>query len=272
MSYPNDIWSGHISYREFGDAYSPAVGFVTRNGFRRVEPRIGWSPRPTISWIRQLEFSAQFRHLEGIDTGITEEQQWRFNVLGINFESQDNLDITLERQSEYLDADFEISDGVIVPVGEYANWEWGLRGRTASRRRVSFSVEASRGGFWSGNRTSLQGGIDLRPTPGINLSMDVEHNEVDLTEGSFEANLFRLSGGWDVSPWASITGNVQYDDVSEVVGLFMRARWIVQPGNELFLVFTQNWQNLGGGLFADDADFVTLSRGASVKLNYTYRF
>ncbi len=52
LSFPNDVWSGHVSYRELGDDYDPAVGFVTRNGFRRVEPRIGWSPRPNISWLR----------------------------------------------------------------------------------------------------------------------------------------------------------------------------------------------------------------------------
>jgi len=51
----------------------------------------------------------------------------------------------------------------------------------------------------------------------------------------------------------------------------MRARWILTPGNDLFLVVTQNWQNPGDGLFDRDREFITLSRGASVKLNYTYR-
>ena len=74
INYPNDIWSAHLSYREFGDDYDPAVGFVTRNGFRRIEPRIGWGPRPDIDWIRRFDFSAQFRHLESITTGIVEER------------------------------------------------------------------------------------------------------------------------------------------------------------------------------------------------------
>ena len=56
IDFPNDIWQGHLSYREFGGFYDPAVGFVTRNGFRRVEPNVTWRPRPEISWIRQFEF------------------------------------------------------------------------------------------------------------------------------------------------------------------------------------------------------------------------
>jgi hypothetical protein len=80
-----------------------------------------------------------------------------------------------------------------------------------------------------------------------------------------------VEGEWNITPLANITGNIQYDDVSEVVGLFMRARWIITPGNDLYLVFTQNWQNLGDGLFNQNREFTILSRGASVKLNYTYR-
>jgi len=271
INYPNDIWSGHISYREFGHEYDPAVGFVTRNGFRRVEPQIGWQPRSGIDWIRRFDFSAQFRHLESITTGIAEERQWQFKLFGVDFESQDNFDINLQRQFEFLDNGFEISDGVLIQPGIYKNWEWSLPARTASRRVVSASVEIRRGGFWSGDRTQLAFGVDLRPSPGILLSATVENNNVDLPEGSFDANLVRVAGEWNITPLANVTGNIQYDDVSEIVGLFMRMRWIIAPGNDLFLVFTQNWQNLDDGLFNQNREFMTLSRGASVKLNYTYR-
>ena len=271
VGYPNDVWSASLSYREFGDDYDPAVGFVTRNGFRRVEPRLGWRPRPDIDWIRRLNFSALFRHLESLTTGITEERFWQFTVFGVDFESQDNFNINLRRQFEYLDNAFEISDGILIDVGNYTNWEWNLFARTANRRVVSGIIRLSRGGFWSGNQTQVGFGLNLRPSAGILLSAQVDTNKVDLPQGSFDLNLIRVAGEWNITPLANITGNIQYDDVSQIVGLFMRTRWILTPGNEIFLVFTQNWQNLGGGLFADDREFLSLSRGASVKLNYTYR-
>jgi len=247
------------------------VGFVTRNGFRRVEPRIGWGPRPDIDWIRRFNFSAQFRHLESITTGIAEERQWLFQVFGIDLESQDNISINLQRQFEYLDGPFEISDGIFIGEETYKNWEWSVSAQTAGRRVAAASAEVRRGGFWSGDRTQITARLDLRPSPGILLSGEVENNNVDLPQGSFDAKLVRVSGEWNITPLANLTGNIQYDDVSEIVGLFMRMRWIITPGNDLFLVFTQNWQNMGGGLFDADRDFMTLSRGTSVKLNYTYR-
>ena len=136
---------------------------------------------------------------------------------------------------------------------------------------VSGNIEFRRGGFWSGDRTQVGAGLDFRTTAGILLSAAVETNDVDLPQGSFQANLFRVEGEWNITPLTNITGNIQYDGVSEIVGFFTRMRWILTPGNELFFVFTQKWQNLGDGLFAEDRDFLTLSKGASVKLNYTYR-
>jgi len=47
----------------------------------------------------------------------------------------------------------------------------------------------------------------------------------------------------------------------------------VKPGNDVFLVFTQNWQYQALDILdPDERDLVTLSRGGSIKLNYTYRF
>ena len=87
-------------------------------------------------------------------------------------------------------------------------------------------------------------GFDFRPRPGVTVGTEFERNEVTLPQGSFDTNLFRVEGAWDISPWSSVTGNVQYDNVSEIVGLFLKARWIIAPGNDLFLVYTQNWQDL----------------------------
>ncbi|MCH8255531.1 MAG: hypothetical protein IID06_09285, partial [Gemmatimonadetes bacterium] len=60
------------------------------------------------------------------------------------------------------------------------------------------------------------------------------------------------------------------DDGSELVGLFARFRWIIRPGNDFFLVYTHNWDNLGDRL--QDLQFSTRSQGATTKFNYTYRF
>ncbi len=272
FNFPNDVWTAHISYREFGDDYDPSLGFVRRNGFRRVEPRVGWAPRPAgIDWIRQLDFAVQFRNLTNLDTGALEEREWAFDLFGIDFESGDNIEIEATRVLEYLDYGYEVSDGIEILPGEYTTWEWNLSGRTAGRRRVSLFGGFSRGGFWDGDRTRMNARISFRPNPGVSISTNFEHNDVSLPRGDFTADVYEIEGQWNANQWVSVTNQVRYDNDSDIVGLFARLRWIVRPGNDLYLVYTHNWRNLGLDIL-DDRDLITLSRGGAIKANYTYRF
>ena len=272
FNFPNDVWSGHLSYRELGDHYQPTMGFIRRNGFRRMEPRIGYSPRPeSIDWIRSLNFSAQFRTLTQLGTGILEEREWDFDVFGIRFESGDNVNFSAKRTFEYLDVAFDVSEGIAIQPGEYTTWEYSVRGGTAGRRRVSVFGGINRSGFWNGTRTGIGGRINLRPKPGVTIGTNIQANQVTLPQGSFDANLYEVETDWSPNQWVSATGQLRYDDQTQLVGLFTRLRWILKPGSDLFLVYTHNWQNLGPSIL-DDRDLITLSRGGSVKMNYVYRF
>ncbi len=257
FNYPNDVWEAHLSYREFGSHYDPAVGFVSRNDFRRVEPRIGWNPRPGgIPWLRRFEFDVQYRYLEGLNVALKEEELWEFGVLGLQFESQDEVSFEVVRTFELLKEQFEISEGIVVDPGQYTTWAVSMRGQTARRRRVSVELEGVAGEFWNGTIRGAELGATFRPTPGVNLSTEFEFNDVRLPAG--------------VNPLLSFNGSLQYDDVSELVGLFAKVRWIIQPGNDIFFVYTHNWlrrqDDFGPGLTS------TVSRGATVKANYTFRF
>ena len=170
-----------------------------------------------------------------------EERQWEFGLLGMEFETGDEFNLEAVRTYEFLDGSFEIHDGIVIQPGAYNTWQVGLRGNTARQRRVSVRLEATQGGFWSGNITELELSATFRPTPGLNLTTAAERNDVRLPEGDFVTNLGRIEGGWDVNPLLSFNGSLQYDDVSEVVGLFAKMRWILQPGNDIFFVYTHNW-------------------------------
>ncbi|MBY0496651.1 MAG: hypothetical protein K2Y23_20790 [Cyanobacteria bacterium] len=65
-----------------------------------------------------------------------------------------------------------------------------------------------------------------------------------------------------------LVNNVQYDSVSRVVGWQSRFRWIVEPGNDIFFVYTHNWIDP----LDPSARFATLDRRAAAKAVYTKRF
>jgi hypothetical protein len=271
INFPNDVWRVHTSYRELGDEFKPALGFTRRNGFRRLQPTVSFSPRPgRLLGIRQFQFEVQFEYLMNMDWE-RETQKTDFKVLGLRFHSGDRLDVDVTHLRELLDEDFEIQDGITIPVGDYETWEGRASLRTASRRIVSGSAEIGRSEFWSGNRTTYELSATVRPMSGFSLSTRYELNDVSLPQGDFSTQLVRVEGNWQFSPWIAFASNLQYDTVSDVVGLFGRLRWIIRPGSDLYLVFTHNWESVYDSVL-DRSRLNTLSRGATTKLNYTYRF
>ena len=269
LSYPNDIWRASVSYREFGDDYDPPVGFVQRTGFRRLQPSASWNPRPDfLPWLRQANLGVRLEDLWSLEgTLLTRDRS--FTLPGLNLESGDEMSFEFGWNTERLRDEFEISDGVVLPVGRYDNFDWTLSAETAGRRVVSGEVSVTHGGFWSGDRTRWRGGVTVRPATGVSAEGQVVRNEVDLPQGEFTTNVYRLIGEWHPSPWLSVTQNWQYDDVSDVLGLQGRLRWIVEPGNELYVVYTHNWRSRAGSLDPFAPDLTTLSRSATTKLVYS---
>ena len=265
LNYPNDIWEAHVSFREFGEEFDPAVGFTPRNGFRRIQPQISWNPRP--SWwpaVRQLEFQGRLEYLTDLH-GMLETRDIGFTPIGARFQSGDNFGVNAGNRFERLTEPFEIADGIVLPAGEYSFSDVRMDVRTANQRPVSMNVELSAGTFWSGRIRGWQIGVDARPSGAVSFGGNVERQDVSLPQGAFATTVTRVNANWYPSPWASVTSRVQYDDVSERAGLNLRLRWIVRPGSDLYFVYTHDWQELDGRLR-------TLTRGATSKVNYTYRF
>jgi hypothetical protein len=274
VALPNDVIQLHASFRDFGEGWDPAVGFAQRRGFRRWQPTFTFAPRPD-RWglVRQMQWQVMFEYLTDLDNRLL-TRNLDFTFLQLNFESGDRFSVQGGRGFERLERPFTLRGGggreARVQAGDYEGWGWSTGFQTAGRRMLSGSADVGPSAFWSGHRDELSLGGTVRPRRGVSLSANYGRNEVRLVEGDLDTNLVRLSGSWNLNPLTSFTGNVQYDDVSRVVGLFARMRWIVRPGSDVFLVWTHNWRNEADPL--GDRQLVTLSRGGAMKVNYSYRF
>lgn len=264
LAMPQDAWRMHLSWREFGREWDPAVGFAGRNGFRRVQPAVAWSPRPGWRGVRRLDLEARFEHLEGLD-GQLETQRFDVKPLEVFWESGDRAEVLWVSSIERLDEPFTIRDGVVLPPGDYRFHDVGVNGSTASRRRISAWGNARWGEFWSGTHVRTDGGLTLRPASGVRFTLEGERRNVHLPQGDFTTTLGRAGAQWQASPWTSLSGTVQYDTVSRIAGLYSRLRWTLRPGSDLYVVYTHNWRNDLGG-------WGMVSRSATSKINYTHRF
>ena len=265
---PNDLWNIQMSAREVDEAFNPAVGFVTRRGYRRYQPSVEYGPRPRNSTlVRRYAFSTAV----DVQTDMVNDLLYRavdLKVFDVNFHSQDAFSATVSDRYERLDEPFAISPGITLPEGaEYTTNNLALRASTANRRVIAVSATIETGGFYSGTRQGAAISLTLRARPGLIVYASTELNDVDLPEGAFTTRLYRLVGEAQFSPWIALVNNFQYDSVSTVLGWQSRFRWIVRPGSDIYVVYTHNW--------LDDpalSRLTTLDRRIASKVLYTHRF
>jgi hypothetical protein len=266
--FPNDPWNASVSYEVVEEHVDPAVGFVPRTGFKNLNPRIGYQPRPqNHPWIRRLDFSLAADLLTDMNNRwLTREIDWQ--VLRVETHAQDGIGFSVAPEYQRLEEDFEISDGIVLPAGGvYDFLRYRIGGNTANRRVVGLRGGYEWGGFYSGTRRQANLNLNVRPRPGVRVQLEGEWNDVTLAEGRFQTRVYRLLTDTQFSPWIFIVNNVQYDTVSGVLGWQSRFRWTLRPGDDLFFTYTHNW--IDDGL---DDRFRTLDRRGAIKLVYGRRF
>ena len=99
------------------------------------------------------------------------------------------------------------------------------------------------------------------------LSVQTERDVVALPEGSFQTDILTIKADCNVTPNLSWANLAQYDNESRVAGWQSRFRWILQPGNDLFLIVNRGWRRA-----LDGNSFEPVFDRASAKLQYTVRF
>ena len=268
LNFPNQPWTAWVSYREFGTQYAPAVGFNRRNGFRRLQPAVRYTPLFEESKIiRSVEWGIFYEYLASLDNQLLTENL-RLTLGEVRFESGENVELQVSRSFEFLDEEFDIlrDSTVIIQPGTYANWQYQINVSTASFRKISGSIGYEGGGFWTGKINQYNFEITLRPVPGINFGVEYTYTQVAVDGSGFDTSLFQIDLGFDFTPDISLSTNVQFDDVSHLFGTNTRFRWIITPGTDVFLVYNHNWSS------NRLEPMYTLQRGLALKAAYTHRF
>ena len=272
VAYPNDRWNANFDVRSVGKNFNPAVGFVTRNGYRRYLPFLNFGPRPRNNQrIRQYNYSVIADIQTTLDNRLI-ARTFTIQPFQIEMAGNDRLAVQLIPSTERLDSPFNIniSPGrqVTLPLGSTYNFtRYQVNWRTSNRRMIALDGRYEGGDFYSGTRKEFVSNVTFRLMPGLFVYTAAELNSIALPEATFNTRLYRVVPEVQFTPFLTWVNNIQYDTVSGVAGWQSRFRWIMRPGNDLYIVYTHNW--------LDDpllAQFSTQDRRLSTKALYTYRF
>lgn len=263
FSYASDTWAANGALERIGEDLNPALGFVRRRGVRQYfgQLRRRWRFDGPVE---RLDLSSNAQVVTNLDGDL---ESLEFAPLQITLENPegDAAALQFEHRREDLFEPFEIREGVVIPAGSF-DWR---RGRfelaTSEGRALRAVARLEHGGFFAGDRWDVMTRLEWRFSEHLFASTEFERNHVDLPQGEFTTDIARARLDIAFTPDLSWTNLVQYDNVSRVLGSSSRLRWIVQPGNDVFLVVRQNFRDTG-------ERFDRLRTDVAAKAGWTFRF
>jgi len=262
----NNKFRGGLSTRRIEANFKPALGFISRTDIHDYAGHIAYTHRPSGGRWQTLYFNLDGERIEGLGGGLQSQ------IIGLTpFQLTNRTgDVVFGRSNfatEVLELPFEIYPGVVIPVGEYSFDDSGLEVSFSAHRRVSGRIAYTDGEFYDGTRSRLFGNFTWAPSPRFRTTFGYNINDIVLPDGAFTTRIYSTSFDVVFSSRLSWTNLIQYDNVSEIMGVNVRLNYIPQAGREVFFVINHNLEDLDR-----DDSFHSQTSDVVAKISYTFRF
>jgi hypothetical protein len=172
----------------------------------------------------------------------------------------------VHRIVEQLDDPFSLNGQVEVGAGRYEMDRHFLTLESNDRRRVKAEVELEWGDFYGGDITRWTVSPFIIPNEHWRAGIEWTQATGSLPAGDFDLAAWQLNLDLSFTPELSWKNLLQYDTGSEQLGFQSRMRWILTPGQDLFLV------GQGGWLQRDGERLVAQGQALAMKLTWAVRF
>lgn len=270
VAYPNDLWDAFLTYSSFGDGLNPGLGFLPRNGVQWMASAITYSPRPEKGWIgkriRKLSFMLGPVAYWDLAGNLESYEIW-ISPLNAYTEKGYQIEFNIIPKRDVLPFDFGVSKGIIIPKGAFNFINYQLKTSSPVYNALSVTVEGDFGRFYSGTLEEAKIGLLYKFKGHISLgfSSDIVHGR--LPQGHFDNSIYQLKADVFLSPRLGLMNYLQYDSASRNLGINIRFRWEISPGNEIYLVYNKDWERR----WDPTARFFPLAEYGAIKIQLSIR-
>jgi hypothetical protein len=255
-----------VRFTQLGENFNPGLGFINRRGIRSLNFGTQYTHRPREGYLRSILGGYNGERVERLD-GQLQSQNIRYRLMELENRLGDKLFLEHSALQEVLVDPFTISRGVVIPMGAYSFQNTRIQLQTGDQRKLWTDLVYQTGDFYGGDRTELFGMLAWRPSGRLRTSLSYQANDIDLPQGDFITRLVQFRTDVAFSSTLSWATRIQYDNVSELMGVNMRLHWIPEAGREAFLVLNHTLED-----FDLDNRFASTLSEAAIKLSYTFRF
>ena len=271
MSSPNNSGiRGEIGIKEVQQNFNPALGFVNRSNVRDYSGRVGYTHFYDSDLFQQSYSGLDVFRGEIIDGGL-QSQVLKFRLLEMETNSRDSFDLGHTRYKEVVLTPFTIysepSRSVAIPAGSYAYQTYDFSLGTGNQREFSATLRSEFGDFYDGDQIGVFSSFNWNQSRYFAMALNYDWTDISLPQGDFTARLTSLNTQVAFTTnlyWISL---LQYDNISENMGLNTRLQWIPEAGQEALIVLNYNMQDRD-----KDNTFHSALSDLSVRFRYTFRY
>ncbi len=259
-----------VGYKEVQSNFNPAMGFVNRSNIRDFTADIGYTYFFKEGVLQSAFAGIDAQRIEVIDGGLQSETI-ALRLLELQSDSNERFSLGYNVNKEVVQLPFTIySDAdrqVVIQPGSYEFDEQQFSVSTGGQRQFSGSFSYLSGDFYNGERTNLNGSLSWNQSRYFAMGLSYDWNDIELPQGDFITRLSTLSTQVAFSSTLYWINLLQYDNISEEIGINTRLQWIPRAGQEGFIVLNYNVQDKDR-----NNHFEAAYSDLSMKFRYTFRF
>ena len=251
LVYQRRAWDLSYDHAYVPANYRAEVGFVPRRDLFTVSPEFNYRFFPRRGPVVRHGPSAEVRFF--FDAALRRYTDQRSGV-GYSAVFANTARLSADLRYTYIrladDFDPTRTDATPLPAGSdygYTNLE--VEYRSDRRAPFSYRAELTGGAFFNGRRYGVEGSATYRFQPYGLLTLNTAYSYVDLPAPYASTGLFLVGPRLDLTFTKSLflTTVAQYNDQLDNVNVNVRFQWRFAPVSDLFVVYTDNYDTLGGG-------------------------
>jgi hypothetical protein len=244
VAWRDPVWDASAFVKRVGSDFAPGLGFVRRRGVRQSYATVGAHPTTDLPKVQEVNPYGEVSHTSDLG-GLLLTREVTAG-LAVAFLDGGSFSLSRVDRFERLDGDFVVRDDAVVPAGDYDFVEWSARYGSSSGRPFSASASITSGGFFSGDRRTLEVSGLWRINEHLALDVFGQTNSVDLPETSFTADVFGGRAAFALTTRLFLSTFVQYNAAAEELVNNVRLNFIHAPLSDLFLVYTERRDTAAG--------------------------
>jgi hypothetical protein len=257
---------GGIGFKELQANFNPALGFVNRVDVRDYTLEFGYTWHPDAASIKRTFSGIDAQRIDTL-AGDLQSEVVTFRALEFEMASSDNLNLWYTANKEQIVDRFEISEGIFIEPGLYSFDYYCVGTESGPHRSLSGELWVCDGEFFDGDSANVTANVTWRPSSHFRFRVTYDVNDIELPQGDFITRLLGLRADIAFTSTWSWENFIQYDNVSDSLGLNSILRWLPRAGREMVFVINREFQD-----YTETRNFKSVSSDIAFKFSYTFRF